>query len=193
MSFILMFSLVSACVETQEKEPVTDKSKLFHVYDISYRIPSMGDWAFEHQDEYSVLLKNGEDEDPVNSIAKIEVIDNERYYTDKQLFFLLEKTFLLEEKTTYKYRYEIIDSSVTKTSGDGIFCIRTYSKLKDFRPKAKPAGSGFMIMETLEHICRHPKDPSKFVIVGFSMRAIPRKADTDFILRAEDFIRNIEY
>ncbi len=191
LACFLLF-IFSGCVSSNNFTPIKDKSKSYRVYNVSYNIPADGEWYFGDKNDFKVILTSGKEGSFETYVAKIEVM-HAGSLSDDDAYELMQKRFLSEEKTKYRDRYEIMDNSTSKSHERDIFCIKLYSKVKDYKPSKKPTGVDFLIQETLERMCRHPKDPTKFVVIGFSKRSEPNKIATNFREKADDFFNNINF
>ena len=190
-SCIICIFLVTSCLGNKKFIPITDKSKQYQIYNISYSIPAEGDWYIADETEFQLYLASGKKNEYETFGAKIEILNSKKPYSNEEAYELMRSRFLSEEKTKYRDRYKIIDSNSSHSIEKDTFCIKLYSKVRDYKPSKKPSDVNFLIMETLERICRHPKDTSKFVIIGFSQRSVPNKITPGFSEKAEQFFGNI--
>jgi hypothetical protein len=90
-------------------------------------------------------------------------------------------------------RYEDLLSEESVSNENGIWVVRFHTRYKDFGARNSPPSAGYLVIEDVGAVFRHPVEMGVAITVALSQRSMPEDALIDFAARAESFIDSIEF
>ena len=87
-------------------------------------------------------------------------------------------------------RNVLLDKKVSRAANVGKYCLKSYSKLKDYGKNGDHTDQ-YLMMENFGLICLHPQDKTKLVNFAVSYRYPPGAEDFDIYDKAEEILARV--
>ena len=182
---VISISLLSCSVK---QPPLLNRSylgKQYHLHGFSLMQPQEGNWIISSKADDEIVFVSGDKNTFVTYIAQAAIMRLEERYTNEEFKKYIESNYLWGKENKNK-RYSAIREEYSVSNEMNSFCIRYYSQVKDYSPKA-PVDGDYFILENEGLICRHPENTNIATTFEFSKRYLPANIPNAFPHRAQQF------
>lgn len=186
--YLLMLGISSCSVGTIRK--VDNTSERFYRKGFSILAPQESGWQVKdgYRQKVSFFKKDAAARSSYVVLA---------YSVDHPLSFESEKEYeMLMGKLRLAMEFRpkqnvFLEKKVSLAPDIGKFCLKSYSKMKDFGKKGKGSDS-YMLMENFGMICLHPDDKNQLVNFALTYRYPPGAKDQDIKAQAERILAGLK-
>jgi tetratricopeptide (TPR) repeat protein len=183
-----MFFSTYGCATKGDYTKIHTQNQKIDIEGVSILPPQGDGWYFRKEHDGSIrFVKSGKTQD--QSLVGLVVLSMLPDCNTKEEFLNIVSE--QRARNSQNPRFEIILNDEVLSDEKDNFCVRAHTTVKDFKSKNLPATAGFLLMENIDLICRHPFDKRIAVTIGFSQRALPNNEFRNFESDANEFIKNV--
>lgn len=174
-------------------QPIANPSERIDVGSTVSFLPSQerGWIVAEKSSQSAALVKRGRKKDQTYVIEV--AFDKFPDTSSEEGFFALVRKLRDTRLGAGTGRFVILKNKQKRSLDSGSPCVRYHTKAEDHAAVKRSRRKGFMLLEAVGFVCRHPGHADLVVMAEFSHRYYPGKVDAKFLSKANRFLAQVQF
>lgn len=180
---------LAACATSMRT--IKDTSERFYKPGFSILPPQEAGWQVNERFRRKLIfLKKGVEPKSSYVLEALSSGHSLSFESEKEYKLVMGKFVIAA--TVMPQRNELLEKKVSLAPKAGKFCLKTYSKMKDFGANNR-GNEPYLLIEAFGLTCLHPDDKSQLVNLGFSYRYPPGSNDKALKAKAEKIMTGLQF
>lgn len=191
-TFLLLVILtpIYGCATRSEYTKIDLPKEEIKIEGLSLLPPEGREWFYKKEHSGSLIFgKLGNDKD--QSVAGMAILSKLPEIKSKDEFLAIVSKQRSREPSPA--RFELVSNTETISDERVDFCVRFHTIQKDYGANNLPPMSGFLIVEDIGLICRHPYNKKIGVTIALSQRTKQNNKISNFKSIANEFVQNSKF
>jgi len=184
----LLLPALSSCSTSVHK--LVDSSERFYRKGFSILPPQGTGWQVKDGYQQKVTFYKKGDSPKSSYVVMAYSKDHPLQFGSEEEFFSVMGKLRLAMEFRPK-RNLILEKKVALAPAVGKYCLKSYSKMKDFGKKGK-TNKDYLLMENFGLICLHPSDKAMLVNFAVTHRYPPGAKDQNFKMEVDNIISSLK-
>lgn len=177
-------------ITASTNEPIDEETLIDHSVYYTFSPPRDEGWTIAYRNStQTALAKEGSNLDETYAIS-IFVSELPNFASEEEFIDFLKKE---KDKDTDSKRFKILKNDPQIYKGRGDYCVNYHSIVEDHMAAKKSSNKDPMFLETVDYICRHPKNKNIGIIFDYSHRYYSGHSDEQLTEDASTVFKQLDF